>query len=539
MINAAELSTMVATIASPYSQLAADYDATIGIPFFRQTRDFFERLVRKYGIRFRSAADIGCGTGLFARHLKLTRNISIFAVDLSEPMLRIAARNCGGTNVVLLRQDIRYLSLPHPVDLITANFDTLNHLVRTSDLRQALRRIFANLNPGGHFIFDLVTNCLPLGRSRQYVRRFDRLRRRVTQTVRLDPFRNLLSIIVSIRSPGMLTPVIERHLERVYSLKELGKAMHDAGFIIRGVHDATARAPVRGCPPRITVVAMRKTTLKRERWQPTMYLGTRNPFGQTPDVTSTLQGTLGGARTAEERIREGDFEKVLAVLAGPSPWQQYIRESLRLARQNLPSRPFRVLSRREFEQIMGPDVDVSHIPGMTDKRTGTISMLEYFGGSSQATYLHAALHEAVHLVSHPPGRGGRLHSTAWTPFGEGLLEGIVECVTIDILNEQHIALARPEMRGHEQRLPVAIEMLRRLSRPLLARVLFEGDYQQFILLMHHFYSVTGWEEIKSLTTANNPRRAIQRMNELRAAQEQRRRDELRVKMQQIPTSRTP
>ncbi len=488
MINAAELSTMVATIASPYSQLAADYDATIGIPFFRQTRDFFERLVRKYGIRFRSAADIGCGTGLFARHLKLTRNISIFAVDLSEPMLRIAARNCGGTNVVLLRQ---------------------------------------------------VTNCLPLGRSRQYVRRFDRPRRRVTQAVRLDPFRNLLSIIVSIRSPGMLRPVIERHLERVYSLKELGKAMHDAGFIIRGVHDATARAPVRGCPPRITVVAMRKTTLKRERWQPTMYLGTRNPFGQTPDVTSTLQGTLGGARTAEERIREGDFEKVLAVLAGPSPWQQYIRESLRLARQNLPSRPFRVLSRREFEQIMGPDVDVSHTPGVTDKRTGTISMLEYFGGSSQATYLHAALHEAVHLVSHPPGRGGRLHSTAWTPFGEGLLEGIVECVTIDILNEQHIALARPEMRGHQQRLPVAIEMLRRLSRPLLARVLFEGDYQQFILLMHHFYSVTGWEEIKSLTTANNPRRAIQRMNELRAAQEQRRRDELRVKMQQIPTSRTP
>jgi SAM-dependent methyltransferase len=246
------------TNALPYSRLAADYDATVGIPFFRQTRDFFERLVKKYGISFRSAADIGCGTGLFARHLKVSRDISVFAVDLSEPMLRIAARNCCGTNVVLMRQDIRCLRLPHPVDLITANFDTLNHIVRTDDLRQTIRRIFENLNPGGHFIFDLVTNCLPIGRSHPYVRRFDSQRRRVTQTVRLDPIRQLLSILVSISSPEMMQPIIERHRERVYSPEELGGALHEAGFIIRGIHDVATLALVRKCPPRIVVVARKK-----------------------------------------------------------------------------------------------------------------------------------------------------------------------------------------------------------------------------------------------------------------------------------------
>lgn len=249
---------MAATIALPYSRLAADYDATMGVPFFRQTRDVFERLVKRYGITFRSAADLGCGTGLFARHLKVSRNISVFAVDLSDAMLRIAARNCCGTNVVLMRQDIRYLRLPHPVDLITANFDTLNHIVRTEDLRQALRRIFDNLNPGGHFIFDLVTNCLPIGRSHSYVRRFDRRRRSVTQAVRLDPIRRLLSILVSIRSPGMIEPIIERHRERVYSPEELGGALHKAGFVIHGVHDAVTLAPVTKCPPRIVVVAMKR-----------------------------------------------------------------------------------------------------------------------------------------------------------------------------------------------------------------------------------------------------------------------------------------
>lgn len=251
-------STIAATIALPYSRLAADYDATVGLPFFRQVRDLFERLVGKYGISFRSAADIGCGTGLFARHLNVSRGISVFAVDRSEPMLRIATRNCWGTNVVLLRQDIRRLRLPFAVDLITANFDTLNHILRREDLRQTIRRIFENLNPGGHFIFDVVTNCLPLGDSHLQVRRFDRPHRRVTQTVRLDPIRKLLSILVSISSPDMMRPIVEQHRERVYSTQELGGALQEAGFVIRGVHDAATFAPVQECPQRMVVVARKK-----------------------------------------------------------------------------------------------------------------------------------------------------------------------------------------------------------------------------------------------------------------------------------------
>jgi SAM-dependent methyltransferase len=245
-----------AEIALPYSRFAEDYDATIGIPFFCQFRNAFEKLVTRYGIRFRSAADIGCGTGLFARHLKTSRGVAVFAVDVSNPMLRMAAQNCCGTNVILLRQDIRRLRLPRKVDLITANFDTLNHLLSAEDLRQAMRGICENLNPGGHFIFDVITNCLPF-RRRSYVRQIRHQYRRVTQTVRTDPFRKLISIFVSIRSPNMLKPIIERHCERAYAPAELGTALHEAGFTIRGVHDATNSDAASGCPERIIVVARR------------------------------------------------------------------------------------------------------------------------------------------------------------------------------------------------------------------------------------------------------------------------------------------
>lgn len=246
-------SSAVANIALPYSRLAAEYDATLGLPFFPQAREAFERLVRKYGINFDSAADIGCGTGLFARHLNISRSVPVYAVDLSEPMLRIAARNCCGTNVVLLKQDIRRLCLPRKVDLITANFDTLNHMLSANDLRKTLRRVFDNLKPGGHFIFDVVTNCYALG-SRSYVTRFRRQYRSVTQTVRVDPIRKLISILISIRSPNTWKPIIERHCERAYSPAELGTALHETGFVIRGVHDAAPYAATR-CPQRIIVVA--------------------------------------------------------------------------------------------------------------------------------------------------------------------------------------------------------------------------------------------------------------------------------------------
>jgi hypothetical protein len=173
-------------------------------------------------------------------------------------MLRVAARNCCGTDIRLFRQDVRTLRLPKPVDLITANFDTLNHLLSTEDLRRAVHRVFENLNPGGHFIFDTLTDCSPLGRSRAYVRRFHRHWRRVTQAVRLDPVRRLLSITMSIRSPKISVPIIERHCERVFSLEELGEALYGAGFTIRGIHDAATLGLAQKCPPRLVVVARKR-----------------------------------------------------------------------------------------------------------------------------------------------------------------------------------------------------------------------------------------------------------------------------------------
>ena len=231
---------------------------------------------------------------------------------------------------------------------------------------------------------------------------------------------------------------------------------------------------------------------------------------------------------------------MLKVLTGPSPWQPFLVQNLSLAKKTLPARPFRVVKLAEFENVMqalGHKGNVRHIPGVTDKRAGVITMQEWRVNSGE-TYLGAALHEAVHLVSHPPGRGKDSLSTANAALGEGLLEGLVECVTMDILKAQRITLARPSLRGHVERLPVAIALLLPFGVHVLSRVLFGGDSSQLEAFMVHIYSKPGWDAIRLATTDNKPQRAMQIMKVYREREERARNEQLKKLLRQ-PAVRQP
>src|SRR5207244_7834294 len=135
----------LAQLASPYSLLADAYDDIVGRNFFHLIRRAFESIIARHRIDFSSVADLGCGTGLFARYLNALWHVPVFAIDASPAMLRVAAANCRNANVTLLRQDIRRLLLPRRVDLVTANFDTVNHLTGDGDLMVLFRRVYQHL----------------------------------------------------------------------------------------------------------------------------------------------------------------------------------------------------------------------------------------------------------------------------------------------------------------------------------------------------------------------------------------------------------
>jgi SAM-dependent methyltransferase len=240
-----------------YSSIAPFYDCTVGAPFFLRVRDAFEKLTRRYGIRFCSAADIGCGTGLFACYLNQCWGVPVYAVDRSLDMLHQARRNCPSPGVCLLLQDIRCLALPAAVDLITANFDTLNHLKTPQDLRRAFERVAANLRPRGHFYFDILTPCQPHRHFHVYERDRCTVGSSLLREVRWDPCLRVLRMRAVHRRAESCAPVVEQITERAYSAAELGKWLAEAGFTIRGVHDEVTLRTAVDCPPRIIVLVQK------------------------------------------------------------------------------------------------------------------------------------------------------------------------------------------------------------------------------------------------------------------------------------------
>jgi SAM-dependent methyltransferase len=248
---------MLRRLARPYSRLAATYDRALGRASFVRTRRAFEVLVRHYDIRFKTAADLGCGTGLFACYLRRRWGVPVFAVDRSAEMLSVARCNCPDPGVYWLRQDLRCLRLPCRVDLATANFDTLNHLLLPGDLPRVFRRVWRSLRPGGYFLFDLVTPRLPRGGLKEYFRRFHSLGPSLVRRIRWNPRTRLLTILILHRRPGACLPELEVHRERAYSPVDAARWLRRAGFVVRGVHDAETLRPPSECPERVIFVAQK------------------------------------------------------------------------------------------------------------------------------------------------------------------------------------------------------------------------------------------------------------------------------------------
>ena len=143
------------------------------------------------------------------------------------------------------------------MDLVTANFDTVNHLLTPCDLGQAFRRIARNLKGGGHFVFDVITRRQAPHRL-AYVRRLRATGRKLFQKIRWNPARGLLSITIVRKWPGRSPASVEFHTERAYSPAVVGRLLLDSGFVVRGVHDATTLQTPAACPPRLLVVAARR-----------------------------------------------------------------------------------------------------------------------------------------------------------------------------------------------------------------------------------------------------------------------------------------
>ena len=138
-----------------YQCLARYYDALFE-PIRAPMDTAREKLLAGILPHVASACDLACGTGTSALAMA-RRGSKTFAVDLSSVMCRLTREKAGraGVAVRVIHADMRSFRLPQPVDLVTCEFDALNHVPRKADLRLVAKAVARALNPGGHFFFDV------------------------------------------------------------------------------------------------------------------------------------------------------------------------------------------------------------------------------------------------------------------------------------------------------------------------------------------------------------------------------------------------
>ena len=141
-----------------YQNLARSYDRLTNDVDYGATVDFYMEILGQEKLKPRTVVDLACGTGSVTAILA-KMGMDVTGVDMSEEMLTEAFQKVQDMPRPprFICQKLQNLYLPRGVDMAVCALDSLDYITDPADCREAIRRIYKVLNPGGIFIFDVNT----------------------------------------------------------------------------------------------------------------------------------------------------------------------------------------------------------------------------------------------------------------------------------------------------------------------------------------------------------------------------------------------
>jgi ubiquinone/menaquinone biosynthesis C-methylase UbiE len=232
-----------------YHALAKSYDRLTDDVDYQATMDFYNEILRREGLKPKTAVDLACGTGSVAV-LLAEKGMQVTAVDMSTEMLSEAAQKAADMEnpPFLVCQSLQELSLPRGVDLAVCALDSLDYITDPDDCAEAIRRIYHVLNPGGIFIFDVNTPEKLRAMDGQVFLDEDEDVFCVWRG-EFDEKTNICSYGMDLfqRDGSVWHRSFEEHREYAYSADQLKRYLRDAGFThIRIYADREFVAPREG-----------------------------------------------------------------------------------------------------------------------------------------------------------------------------------------------------------------------------------------------------------------------------------------------------
>ena len=228
-----------------YEALAVSYDRLTNDVDYEATVDFYYEILKQEGLKPRTAVDLACGTGSVTAILA-RRGLQVIGVDMSEEMLTVASQKTG--DAWFICQKLQELRLPKAVDLAVCALDSLDYITNPADCREAIRRTYKYLNPGGIFIFDVNTpEKLRAMDGQVFLDEDDDVY--CVWRGEFDEETNICSYGMDLfqRKGDLWERSFEEHREYAYSADQLIGYLKDAGFThIRVYADRRLEAPTEG-----------------------------------------------------------------------------------------------------------------------------------------------------------------------------------------------------------------------------------------------------------------------------------------------------
>ena len=232
-----------------YEALAASYDRLTNDVDYEATVAFYDEILKQEGLKPRTAVDLACGTGSVTAILA-GKGLQVIGVDMSEDMLTVASQKAGDLHPApwFICQSLQELRLPKAVDMAVCALDSLDYVTDPEDCREAIRRVYKYLNPGGIFIFDVNTPEKLRAMDGQVFLDEDENVYCVWRG-EFDEETNICSYGMDLfqRKGNLWERSFEEHCEYAYSAETLVGYLRAAGFThIRVYGDRRLEAPAEG-----------------------------------------------------------------------------------------------------------------------------------------------------------------------------------------------------------------------------------------------------------------------------------------------------
>lgn len=219
-------------------------------------------IVHRFNVEVNNVLDLCCGTGS-AMKMFSELGWAVVGVDASAAMLEMAEEKLKGRRALLYNQTLPKIKIPFPTDqgfdLVTSFYDSLNYLLRKSDLKGAFRAAYKHLRPGGLFVFDMNTEeaLKIIWDGHVYADARDDLAW-IWKNV-YDEKKKTADCIADffVKTGKNWERFTEVHTERAYKNSEIRAMLREVGFTVKGIYHCGTMEPATTKTYRIAVVAQR------------------------------------------------------------------------------------------------------------------------------------------------------------------------------------------------------------------------------------------------------------------------------------------